>query len=152
MILSRLTKPVLVIAGLTAIVISLAILVAPAAFYESYGISLGDDPSLLNELSAPALMLLLAGAVMLAGVVRHALTRPALWLAAGLYTAYALSRGLNMALHGLPHDGLIMAAGLEAAIGGLSIAALLRSVHRPLRHGMSFSDRGGRVEDHGFGL
>lgn len=135
MTLSRLTKPVLVIAGLTSIVIALAILVAPAAFYESYGIALGSDPSLLNELSAPALMLLLAGAVMLAGIIRKALTRPALWLAAGLYSAYALSRGVSMAAHGLPNEGLILAAGIEATIGGLAIVALLRSVHHPLRHG-----------------
>ncbi|MGI3186288.1 DUF4345 domain-containing protein [Nioella aestuarii] len=142
MTLSRFTDLVLATAGLTAIAISLAILVAPAAFYASYGIVLGSDPSLLNELSAPALMLLAAGAVMLAGIFRKALTRPALWLAAGLYSAYALSRGVTMALHGLPSDGLIMAAGIEAAIGGLAIAALLRSVHRPLRHGMPLADRG----------
>lgn len=131
---SRLTKPVLVIAGLTALVIALAILFAPAAFYGSYGIALGTDPSLLNELSAPALMLLVAGAVMLAGVVRPGLTRPALILAAVLFGAYALSRGLNMVLYGMPHSGLVMAAGIELVIGVLAVIALRRSVHDPLRH------------------
>ncbi len=134
MSLSRLTKPVLVLSGATALVIALFILIAPEAFYHSYGIALGPDPSLLNELSAPAVMLLLAGGVMLAGVVRAALTRPALWLAAGVFTAYALSRGLNMVVYGWPHDGLVLAAGVEAAIGGLAIVALMRSVHRPLGH------------------
>lgn len=147
---SRLTKPVLVVAGLTGLAISLAILIAPEAFYGSYGILLGNDPSLLNELSAPALMLLLAGGVILAGVVRPVLTRPALNLTASLFSAYALSRELNMVLHGVPHDGLILAAGVEAVIGVLAIVALRRSVHHPLRDGMSLGDRGGRVEDDGF--
>lgn len=135
MTMSRLTKPALVLAGLTALAISLAILFAPTAFYGSYGIALGPDPSLLNELSAPALMLLLllSGGVMLAGVFREALSRPALILAVGLYGAYALSRGMNMALHGLPDSGLVMAALIELLIGGLAALALKRSVHDPLR-------------------
>jgi len=149
---SRLSKPVLVLSGATAIAIALLVLLAPEAFYQSYGISLGQGVNLVNELTAPAGMLLLAGGVMLAGVVFRALSRAGLLLAVVIYCGYALSRCLNMAVNGLPEGGLIMAAGIEALIGGLALVALMRSVYHPLRHRKTLRNRGRGIEDDAFVL
>jgi len=59
-------KIALGVAGITALGIGTVIVAAPHAFYASYGIALGPDPSLLSELRAPGAGLAAFGAVMLA--------------------------------------------------------------------------------------
>lgn len=149
---SRLSKPVLILSGATALVISLFILIAPVAFYQSYGIALGDGPDLVNELSAPAGMLLLAAVGMLSGVVWRSLTRAGLLLAVVIYCGYALSRGVMMGLYGLPESGLIMAAMIEAVIGGLAGIALWRSLRLPLTRNEASGHRGKAGEPDAFVL
>ena len=65
------------VAGITSLGIGAFILAAPYAFYASYGIKLGPDPSLLSELRAPGAGLATFGAVMQAGIVRPALRQAA---------------------------------------------------------------------------
>ena len=60
---------VLLTAGFTAVGIAAAILLAPEAFYASYGISLGHNVNLANELKAPMGLLVSAGLLMLAGQI-----------------------------------------------------------------------------------
>ncbi len=62
--LTRFQKVTLCISGITALGIGLSIFGAPNAFYASYGISLGDDVNLLNELRGPAAGLAGFGIVM----------------------------------------------------------------------------------------
>ena len=64
-------KIALSIAGFTSLGIGAFILAAPHAFYASYGIALGQDPSLLSELRAPGAGLAAFGAVMLALSLIH---------------------------------------------------------------------------------
>ena len=64
---------------------------------------------------------------MLAGVFRTELVGVSLTTASIVYLSYGLSRLLSMALDGLPHSGLISAAGIELAIGAVCLLALLRT-------------------------
>ncbi|MCV6592454.1 MAG: DUF4345 domain-containing protein [Silicimonas sp.] len=50
--LTRFQKITLGISGVTALAIGALITLTPHAFYASYGITLGQDPNLLNELRA----------------------------------------------------------------------------------------------------
>ena len=56
-------KIALGVAGITALGIGASILIAPYAFYASYGIVLAPNPSLLSELRAPGAGLAAFGAV-----------------------------------------------------------------------------------------
>ena len=120
------TRGLLLASGLIAAGIAATILFAPNAFYSAYGIEIGSNVSLANELKAPAGALLLAGLLMLAGVFRSEFTVPSLATATAMYLSYGLSRLLSMAIDGVPHGGLVSAAVLEIAIGAICFVDLAR--------------------------
>lgn len=117
-------KAILTVSGLIATGIGFAILFEPAGFYSSYGIELGNDPSLMSEIRAPGGALLVMGMFMLSSFVRPGLAGASLWLGAGVYLSYGLSRCLAIALDGWPDSGLVLAVGLEILIGALCLIAL----------------------------
>ena len=118
----------LLVSGALLLLVASMILISPAAFYAANGIELGAGPSLVNELKAPAGLLLLAGLLMLGAIVVRPLADTALWLGALIYLGYAASRFLSMAVDGLPATGLVQAAGLEAIIGVACLGvAVMRS-------------------------
>ena len=123
---SKLLKFVLLVSGLTAIGIGSAILFVPATFYATYGIELGSDASLANEIRVPGGALLATGLLMLAGVFLGEFAFASTVIAAAVYLSYGLSRLLSMAVDGLPDGGLVGAAAFELAIGTVSLLALLR--------------------------
>ena len=125
-------KAVLFVAGSLLTLVAGFILGAPASFYGSNGIDLGTNLSLLNELKAPAGLLLVAGLFMLAAVFRQRLADNATALAALIYLAYAISRFASMALDGVPAAGLVQAAALEALIG-LACLAVISIRQLPMR-------------------
>ena len=98
----NLTKGLLLISGLLAAGIAATILFAPDAFYAGYGIDTSANVNLANELKAPAGMLLIAGFLMLAGLVRAKLTVVSLGIASLIYLPYGLSRLLSMLVDGIP--------------------------------------------------
>jgi hypothetical protein len=110
-------KTLLLVCGAVLIVIAASILVAPVDFYAANNIELGANLSLLNELKAPAGLLLVAGLFMIGAifVYRHADT--ALWLATLIYSSYAAARFVSMAVDGMPATGLVQAAALESVLG-----------------------------------
>ena len=114
---SYVTKGLLLASGLLAAGIAATILFAPTAFYASYGIDIGSNVSLANELKAPAGVLLIAGFIMLSGVFQTQYVVPSLVTATVIYLSYGLSRFLSMALDGVPDSALVSAAVLEIAIG-----------------------------------
>ena len=120
------TRGLLLASGLIAVGIAMAIIVSPDAFYAAYGIEVGADASLLNELKAPSVLLLVAGIVMLFGVRRAEFATTSLATAAVVYLSFGLSRLLSTAMHGIPEAGLVNAAILELAIGGICLIDLLR--------------------------
>ena len=119
-------KIILSVSGLTAVGIGTAILTIPIAFYATSGIELGGDASLLNEIRAPGGALLIMGFFILAGLIRARLAGVSLWIGAAIFMSYGLSRGLSIALDGLPDTALVMAAAVEIAIGALCLLSVLQ--------------------------
>ncbi|MBJ3784317.1 DUF4345 family protein [Devosia sediminis] len=109
-----------------ALVLALAILVAPTAFYGSYGIALGSDIAPLNEMKAPAGAILLAAAVMAAGLFRSDWLGPALLAGGLLYLGFGVGRLLALAADGMPPASLVAAMAVELVLGAFFAAALWR--------------------------
>ena len=120
------TKGLLLASGLLASGIAATILFAPDAFYTPYGIDVGSNVNLANELKAPAGVLLVAGLLMLTGVFRAELAVLSLTTATVVYLSYGLSRLLSMTTDGFPNGGLVSAAVLEIVIGVACLFVLVR--------------------------
>lgn len=123
---SKASKLLLLVSGLTAIGIGGAIVFLPATFYATYGIELGSDASLANEIRAPGGALVAMGLLMLAGVFLADFAFASTVIAAAVYLSYGVSRLLSMTLDGLPDAGLVGAAAFELAIGAASLLVLRR--------------------------
>lgn len=115
----------LALSGLIAAGIAAAIWTVPSAFYGSYGIDLGGDVNLINELKAPAGILFVAGLTILAGAIRSRFTPTSMKIAAVLYLSFGVSRFSSFAIDGVPSESLVAAAVLEVAIGAIAVVGLL---------------------------
>ena len=122
---SAATKVFLGLSGLVAAGIAVAIWTVPSAFYGSYGIDLGGDVNLLNELKAPAGVLFAAGLAILAGAVRSRFEPASMKIAAVLYLSFGASRLASFVTDGLPSESLVSAAMLEIVIGAIALFGLL---------------------------
>ncbi len=123
MTLTRFEKVILGISGITALGIGGFILAAPHTFYTSYGITLGNDASLLSELRAPAAGLAAFGVVMLAGLVRSAFSQVAIVAALTVFLAFPAGRLVGLLVDGIPSGSIIGALVLEVAIAALCLTA-----------------------------
>ena len=119
-------KIALGVAGITALGIGASILIAPYAFYASYGIVLAPNPSLLSELRALGAGLAAFGAVMLAGIVKPALRQAAVVAALTIFVAFPAGRVLGLVADGIPSSGILGALVLELVIAALCLAAFRR--------------------------
>jgi len=117
-------KLVLALSGIIGVAIGLSALFWPRAFFASSGTILGDDISLMSEVRAPAMVLVLFGAVMMGAVVVPKIRKGALWAAALLYLSYGMGRVISVALDGVPHANILMALVIELGIGLLCIYVL----------------------------
>lgn len=126
MTLNLLEKITLGISGLTAIGIGGIITFAPHAFFASYGISLGEDPSLLSELRAPAAGLTTLGALMLIGIWRSAWAQLAMAATLIVFLAFPAGRFIGLVVDGMPSSGIIGALLFEIAIAVLCLFAFRR--------------------------
>ena len=125
----RMVKLILLASALVAVGIAGTILFAPEVFYAGYGIEIGGDATLVNELKAPAGALLVAGLLMFAGVFRTELVKVSLTTASVVYLSYGLSRLLSMALDGLPNSGLVSAGSRDVSGSAWSSSIPLCSRH-----------------------
>jgi hypothetical protein len=123
MTLTRFEKIMLCVSGLTALGIGTFILAAPLTFYASYGISLGDDASLLSELRAPGAGLAAFGALMLVGLVRHAFSTVSFVAALTVFLAYPAGRLVGLLVDGIPNGSILGALIIELVIAGLCLFA-----------------------------
>lgn len=114
---SYVVRVLLLASGLLAAGIAATILFAPDAFYTGYGINVGSNANLANELKAPAGLLLIAGLLMLIGVFRTGFVVPSLAIAMVIYLSYGASRLLSMTIDGVPGNALVAAAILEITGG-----------------------------------
>ena len=121
--LTRFQKITLGISGVTALTIGTFITLAPYAFYASYGISLEQDPNLLNELRAPGAGLAVFGALMLSGVFRATMAPIALAVALTVYLAFPIGRIVGIVMDGMPSGSVIGALAFEVIIAGFLLAA-----------------------------
>lgn len=128
MSLTKLEKVTLAISGLTAVGVGAFIMAAPHAFFASYGIALGDDPSLLSELRAPAAGLLTLGVLMLTGIWRSAVAQLAVASALIVFLAFPIGRLIGVMIDGMPSEGIIGALLLEIAIAVLCLIAFRRRI------------------------
>ncbi len=114
----------LLVAGALLILIGTLILASPADFYAANDIELGANLSLVNELKAPAGLLLAAGLFMIGAIFVRSQADTALWLAALIYLSYAGARVGSMAFDGVPAAGLVQAAAIEGIVGIACLAVL----------------------------
>lgn len=112
----RLVQLTLFAAGALTGVVGLGILVMPDAFYASYGIMVPESASLRSELKTLGTLLMLAGCLMLAGVVKPSLQGTALLVACMTYLALVTGRLLGLMVDGLPSTGILAAWAVEAAL------------------------------------
>ncbi len=120
-------RVLLLVSGLIAVGIGASLLFAPVAFHAGYGTDLGSDANLLSEIRAPGGALLVLGVLMLVGAFDASFHRTALVLGAAVYLSYGLTRLVSVALDGMPGEGLLLAIGIELALGGACLAARLRA-------------------------
>ncbi len=123
---------ILLFAGATAAVIGGFIIAAPALFYSTYGITLGHDVSLLNELRAPAGALFASGLFIASGAVVKRLRFASAVVATLLYLSYGAARLLSIAIDGPPAGGLVQAAIIELLIGVGAVYVLVRAENASL--------------------
>ena len=121
-----LEKVALCVSGLTAVGIGVAILAAPHTFFASYGITVGDGPSLLSELRAPAAGLAAFGVLMLLGIWRTAMTHMSKVVALIVFLAFPAGRLIGLIVDGLPSGPIIGALVFELAVAALCIMAFSR--------------------------
>ena len=123
--LAKTQNAVLFVAGGLLTLVGSFILAAPVDFYASNNIDLGANVSLLNELKAPAGLLLAAGLFILGAIFVRSIAQTATSLAALIYLSYAGSRFVSMAFDGVPAAGLVQAAALEGIVGLACLALLM---------------------------
>lgn len=126
MSLTILEKTALAVAGLIALGAGGSILVAPHAFYASYGIPLGSNASLLSELRAPGAGLAAFAGLILAGIWRPALTPASKVIALTIFLAYPLGRLVGLVIDGRPSGGILGALIFELAVALLCAVAFAR--------------------------
>lgn len=123
---SKVLKTILLISGFIASAIGTTILFSPGSFYATYGIALGDNVSLLNEIRASGGALLASGLLIMSGAFVDKMAFTAAVVSTLLYLSYGLSRVMSIAIDGAPVEGLIQAAVLEIVIGLACIYALMQ--------------------------
>ena len=131
-----LQRLLLLVSGLTAAAIAMAILFAPDVFYAGYGIVTAGNPALSNELKAPAGLLLTGGVFMLVSTFRKQWITSGLIVAALVYLSYGFSRLVGFALDGIPAGGLYEAALFEIAIGAAALLSLIPMNRRRPNHSL----------------
>lgn len=123
---SKIVKVILIVSGVIAAAIGAAILFTPISFYASYGITLGNNVSLLNEIRAPGGALFAMGILIVSGAFVKKITYTAMVISALLFLSYSLSRVIAIAFDGVPVNGLVQATMLESLIGLACAYALLK--------------------------
>lgn len=122
---SNTVKAVLIVSGLIASIIGGAILIVPTLFYASYGIELGANINLLNEIRASGGGLLVTGLLILSGAFIAQLTFTSMVVSTMLYLGFGLSRLFSTVIDGIPNEGLVQSAVLEIIIGLICLFILV---------------------------
>ena len=126
------TRTLLAGSGTLLGVIGAAMLTRTQAFLAMSGVEISPNPSLLSELKAPSLLLILAGALMFAGSIRIRFADLSLTTGAVIYGSYGLARLVSMLMEGLPSGSLLIAMLVELLLAVLLFGfRLARRVSTP---------------------
>lgn len=112
-------RTVLAASGALLALIGGAMLTKTEAFLQTSGIEIHADPGLLSELRAPSGLLIISGAIMLAGSVRTRFVNLGLTTGSLVYGSYGVARLVSMILDGLPSGSLIGATAVELVLAGV---------------------------------
>lgn len=121
------TRAYLIVAGLIGTALGTMILFTPVAFYAGYDIDPTGQVNLLSELRSHGLAVVGAGLFMASGAFLPRFAIPAIFVSAGFYLSYGLSRLVAVALDGMPSNSLLLATGMEIVIGLVGLGLLYRS-------------------------
>lgn len=125
------TVIILGIAALVALAVGISATFTPVAFAASNGSDVAGDTNALSEMRSAGGAILIAAAVMLAGLWRPSLRRLAMIITAVLYLGYGAGRAFSAIADGLPHNFLMAALAAEVLIGVAATWALLATRHAP---------------------
>ena len=109
------------VSGVVLAGIGLAMLVAPLDFFALNGVEIPADPSMLSEITAPGVALVLVGALMLMGSFKLEFAKLGLAEGGLVYGSYGVSRLISVFTNGLPNDSLVTAMVMELVIGVILI-------------------------------
>lgn len=121
------TRTILATSGALLSFIGGSLLFTPKTFLEMSHVFIVNDPSLISEITAPSVLLLISGLVMIISAVKIRLVNMALLVGSIVYGSYGLGRLVSLVMHGAPSGSLIAAMFIELVIAGLFV--LLRLVH-----------------------
>ena len=124
---SILDRAVLGITALVLVGVGIAATFATATFYGGYNIALAGSIELTSELRALGGVLLLAGLLIGAGVVRIRWAFPAAIVAATVMLGLALGRVGSAIVDGMPATSVIAAGVIELVLGSASAAVAVRN-------------------------
>ncbi|MEM9377014.1 MAG: DUF4345 domain-containing protein [Pseudomonadota bacterium] len=128
-------KPIttrILLAGAGALLrgIGAAMLTNTEKFLAMSDVQIDLNPSLLSELKAPSVLLILAGAIMLVGGIRTRFADLGLTVGGVVYGSYGLARLVGMVIDGLPTGSLLIATAIELVLAGLLLSLRLAKTVR----------------------
>ncbi|MEL6536851.1 MAG: DUF4345 domain-containing protein [Bacteroidota bacterium] len=110
-------KLLLSIAGLAGLFIGLSLLFNPIAFEASAGIQIAQEPNILSEIRGMGGVILLAGAIAIAGLLAPRFRWTALFITSFYLLGYGLARLVSVFLDGVPSTVLVSAMSFEILLG-----------------------------------
>lgn len=119
------TRVVLAGSGTLLGVIGFAMLTKTQAFLAMSDVRIAPDPSLLSELKAPSLLLILTGVLMLIGSVRGRFADVGLTVGAVVYGSYGAARIVGMLIDGIPTGSLLIATLIELVLATILLGLRL---------------------------
>lgn len=120
--------------GAVLLTIGVSIMLSPVHFFAANGIVLTHNASLLNEIRAPAGLLITSGFIILTSLIIKPLRAYGWFISSLVYLSYGSSRLLSLALDGIPHHNIIYAAVIELALGLISLSGFLSTINLNLTH------------------
>lgn len=110
------TRATLGVSGTILVFIGGSLLFDTQAFLAMNGAQIGTDPNVLSEVRAPAGLLVITGALMLAGSARYRFADAGMIAGGVVYGSFGLSRMISIMMDGLPSQALIVATLIELGV------------------------------------
>ena len=129
------TRIALLLAGTPLLLIGIAILLDPVGFQASAGITIGADPSDLNEARGAAGALVTTGGLTVLGAFLRRLTPVAAVIGAAVHLGYGSARFLSLLIDGIPDTVLVLAVSAELPLGAACALVAYRLMRSHIPHG-----------------